>query len=214
MKIKFYTIAAGERFERAATISKKSFERYGYDYRIIRPEGSYFAPDALKHNPFYNILFYKFAIAPCMLDADMYCYVDSDTFCMQELQLNRIQSGISAALDGMADIRVLQIENMRAGFMDIDFYFNSGVVFFDNEIKKILLTEYHDFVLERIKDMPLYGDQTWMNIFFASRYINRLGYFWNYKSDKPYARAFIWHAGGRGSKGIEAIEKYSKEIKL
>jgi len=206
----FYTVASGERFERAAEISKQSFERFGYKYKILKPEGNYFNEEQLKRNKYYNILYYKFCVAPALIDDDQICFVDADTLCQRPLALGCIDWGkLNAASDPASDRNKAQMG------IDMDFYFNSGVAFFNGDFARRLVNEFGPWVLEHIDDeeMKTYGDQTWLNLWCLEQRIpiKQLGYWWNNRNIQHDPRAYIWHPGGRGSVGIEQIQKHIEE---
>jgi len=211
--MKIYTVASGERFEQAARVSKTSFERFGYDYTIFKPEiiNSMFTPEQLARNQYYDILYYKFCVAPGLIDDDKIMFVDADTYCQRPLALECMDwSKLNVAPDPASD------RNKKQMGRDMDFYFNSGVAMFNRNFAGRLVNEFAPWVRKHIDDevMRTYGDQTWLNLWCleVGVPIKQLGYWWNNRNIQFDQRAYIWHPGGRGSVGIEQIQKLEEGL--
>lgn len=237
----FYTVAHGERFIEAAKRSAESFERYnpGIKFTIfvlddtenleLNPRGSRFNivrvfdygvmdKKYLEINKYYDILFFKFCIAPEYLKEGKYIgFVDADTLCQCELPLSRLiepldNMNICVAPDPMDEVRCEELfNNVHVEWFSEFKYFNSGVVFWNRSMNDLFCDKFNSWVKSNMDMLSKckFGDQTWLNLFLNGReHLYMLGWYWNFRGCIHHPRAYIWHAGGRDSEGIESIRKF------
>jgi len=170
---------------------------------------------------FFDICFFQLAEAPKYINNSKYiCFLGADTLCLQKLPFKYLinpleEKKICVTPDAKSGIRKQELYDI----IDISLYFNDGSMFWNIQDNKIFYEEFKRYIINNIEELsklPFY-DQTWMNIFMNTFYKEKLyeiGYFWNFRGSVKNDKAFIWHAGGRNSDGIEQIKKvYDNSIR-
>lgn len=231
-----YTIAKGQRFIDAAVRCAYSFVEKNPGMRFtvfvigkndfMFPKNpnimleftklpKYFTPEIMEKKPCADILFFKYADAPFMLEtnARYIGQVDADCLCMCKLPIEYIAEYLKAnyflaATDPKVEVNKQEIfpyENVKWKL-----YFNSGVCFWPRKFTKEYLGSYKEWTLDNIEHLIQipYADQTWMNIYMNHFYadaLREIGWYWNFRGCVRHPRAYIWHAGGRDSEGIEML---------
>lgn len=142
--------------------------------------------------------------------------IDADSLCMCKLPFKNFdrylkEDKFCAASDPKCEANTKELEN-NFGIRRYTLYFNSGVCFWKKEAFEKEFKKYKEWVLVNFDELKQfsYADQTWMNIFMNKFYSERLaeiGWYWNFRGCIKHPRAYIWHAGGRGSRGIECLKE-------
>lgn len=216
-----YTIASGARFIEAAERCADSFRMKcpGIRFTIFRePFPEYFSAGIIEKKPCANMLLYKYAEAPFRLPGgEKYIgQIDADCLCMCRLPLEYciedLQAGkFCASSDPKVEVNRREIDRVYPA-IDWKLYFNSGVAFWPRALTPTLLGRYKDWVLDNIPTLAKipYADQTWLNIWLNKdlrrNLLSEIGWYWNYRGTARHKRAYIWHAGGRDSEGIEILK--------
>lgn len=209
-----------------ALMKKFTEELHSQAEAMFITDYKHFDKKYLAINEYYDICFYKFTRALSYIDGSEYiCFVDADTLCMRPLKFSLIEPKLEKNLicvvgDPRREERLMELEKGGIKWKYRNIYFNSGVVFFNNKNKSVFSKEFYQYVNQHIDDLSKlpFADQTWLNCFFNNEFVKaqndlfELGYWWNNRNELPDARSYIWHAGGRGSEGIENIEKKYKEL--
>ena len=222
-----YTVAHGEAFMNCAVKSAESFVKHNdnikytifvlgdslgivmwingrgrIELRYIQDWKS-FPPEFIKKKPFADVCLFKSAIAPKYLSGSKYIgFVDADTICNHKLPFEFIteqldKNKICVATDSKAYQRKSELSNY---YKDWTLYFNSGVIFYDESIRCILIETFYNWALDNTKLLSTlpFNEQTWLNIFlnkFYKKKLYELGYYWNMRSSINVKEAHIWHYG-------------------
>jgi len=221
-----YTVAYGEKFLNCAIASAESFLKHNDNIKYtifvlgasvvekhIYEKGKFeienikdwqsFSPEFIKKKPFADVCLFKSAIAPKYLSGSKYIgFVDADTICNRKLPFEfiveqLIQNKICVATDSKAYQRKAELKDI---YNDWKLYFNSGIIFYQENIKGILTVEFYKWCLKN-QDMLItypFNEQTWLNIFLNKRHSEKLyelGYYWNMRSSVNVPEAHIWHYG-------------------
>ncbi len=227
-----YTVAAGKRFIDAAILCRRSFleKNEGIEFRIFIPSREYrssiegaepfeiprLADHLVRAKPLIGLLFAKYGLVHLGLQSDYLGFIDADCYCLNPLPLPQLlrvlgMANVGAVGDGKAMIRTLELRD--AGISTKwRHYFNSGVCFWCRGALAPFAGWFKKNA-DRMVRLP-FNDQTWLNIYLneSDRKLYELGYFFNCRGGpSPDRRLYIWHPGGRGTKGIEYIKKYEED---
>lgn len=231
----FYTIAHGKRFAESAVRCADSFvsKNSGLKFTVFVddlcgvPRGTsdviktvippYFNAGALAVKPYANLLLHKFARLPFAVPGkEKYIgQIDSDCLCMCKLPLEYFVEDLDAGkFCASSDPKVeVNKREINAIIPDIYWrlYFNSGVCFWPRAETGNIFHVYESWVLKNQKMLwsLKYQDQTWLNIWlnqYHQEKLSEIGWYWNYRGTARHKRAYIWHAGGRDSEGIEVLK--------